>query len=51
LLGRRGVGIELSQRYFADAMYYLDRAERGRHAPTLFDLDADDVAAAQAATA
>jgi DNA modification methylase len=37
LLGRRGMGIELSARYHADAVYYLDQAEAKRKAPALFD--------------
>jgi hypothetical protein len=39
MLGRRGVGIELSDRYFADAVYYVERAECGRAAPSLFDCE------------
>ena len=37
-LGRRGIGIELSPAYHADAVYWLKRAEQKAKAPTLFDL-------------
>jgi DNA modification methylase len=37
-LGRRGLGVELSPRYFADAVYYCETAERKLATPSLFDL-------------
>jgi len=37
-LGRRGLGIELSERYHADAVSYLRAAEQKAQMPTLFDL-------------
>ena len=37
-LGRQGLGTELSDRYFADAVYYCETAERELATPTLFDL-------------
>ena len=39
-MGRRAVGIELSPRYFVDAVEYVKQAERVATVPTLFDLDA-----------
>lgn len=38
LLGRRGLGWELSPRYFADAVYYCETAARKLATPSLFDL-------------
>jgi DNA modification methylase len=38
-LARRGVTIELSAAYHADAVYYLRAAEEALRVPTLFDLD------------
>ncbi len=40
--GRQGLGIELSQPYFYDSVYYLQAAERKASIPTLFDLDAEE---------
>jgi DNA modification methylase len=40
-LGRFGLGIELSERYFVDAVYYCREAERGRNVPALFDLEVE----------
>jgi hypothetical protein len=37
-LGRKGWGWELSARYFGDAVYYCETAERKLATPTLFDL-------------
>lgn len=37
--GRQGIGVELSQPYFYDAVYYLQAAERKASIPTLFDLE------------
>ena len=39
LLGRNGVGIELSGTYFADAIFYCQAAERKVATPALFDLE------------
>ncbi len=39
-LGRRGIGIELSEDYFRDGVGYCQEAEAERTAPTLFDLEA-----------
>jgi DNA modification methylase len=39
LLGRNGVGVELSAAYFADAMFYCQAAERKVATPALFDLE------------
>jgi DNA modification methylase len=39
-LKRRGLGVELNPRYFADAVNYCRAAEREASVPTLFDLDA-----------
>lgn len=39
LLGRRGGGSELSEEYFRDGLRYLDMAEHGALAPTLFDAE------------
>jgi len=44
-LGRKGIGIELSPRYFADAVYYCEAAEKENAAPSLFtliDLEKDE---------
>jgi DNA modification methylase len=38
LKGRKGLGSELSPRYFMDACHYLQAAEREQSMPTLFDL-------------
>lgn len=40
-LGRRSLGIELSARYFADAVGYCEAASREARTPTLFDLIGD----------
>lgn len=40
MLGRRGVGIELSPVYFADGVAHVREAERKASLPMLFDLDA-----------
>lgn len=45
-LGRRGLGVELSADYFADAVFYCAAAEREMSIPTLFDLLAEGEAAA-----
>lgn len=37
-LGRRGIGVELNSRYFADSVGYCQAAARDVKAPTLFDL-------------
>jgi hypothetical protein len=37
-LGRRGLGVELNARYFADGARYCQEAELQRDVPTLFDL-------------
>lgn len=37
--GRQGLGIELSQAYFYDSVYYLQAAERKAAIPSLFDLE------------
>ncbi len=42
-LKRRGLGVELNERYFRDAIYYCRAAERELSTPTLFDLDAPPV--------
>ena len=39
-LGRRGLGVELSPEYFAEALRHLRALDRQRATPTLFDLDA-----------
>lgn len=45
LLGRRGLGVELSPSYHTDAVSYLRAAERDLQTPTLFDLlDEEDQA-------
>ena len=36
-LGRRGLGVELSASYFADAVSWCEAAEREAAVPTLFD--------------
>lgn len=47
-LGRRGLGVELSAEYFADAVGYLRATERGVGTPTFFDLlAAQDAAEAE----
>lgn len=38
LLKRRGLGIELSEKYFKDASYYCDAAEKKMSIPSLFAL-------------
>jgi hypothetical protein len=37
-MGRRGIGIELNSRYFADGAAYVKAAADEVAAPTLFDL-------------
>jgi DNA modification methylase len=46
-LGRRGLGVELNAAYHADAVFYLQQAERESAVPALFDLEesAEEVAA------
>ncbi len=44
-LKRRGLGVELNPRYFADAVHYLQAAEREAGIPSLFDLLNDEAAA------
>jgi SAM-dependent methyltransferase len=41
-LGRRGLGVELNPSYHADAVAYLQAAERDVEMPTLFDLVVDE---------
>ncbi len=36
-MGRRGVGVELNPRYFADGVAYVEAAAREASVPTLFD--------------
>lgn len=43
LLGRYGLGIELSHAYYQDAIYYCQAAEQDRTTPTLFDLNEDSL--------
>lgn len=43
LLGRRGLGWELAPRYFADAAYYCETAEKKLATPSLFDAIATEV--------
>ncbi|HWY14412.1 MAG TPA: DNA methyltransferase [Rhizomicrobium sp.] len=44
-LGRRGFGIELSPRYYRDALHYCEAASQADASPTFFDMLAgDDVA-------
>src|SRR5206468_7335819 len=38
LMGRKGIGVELSPGYWADGVAYCMEAERKRAIPTLFDL-------------
>ena len=38
LLGRRGLGTELSEEYFADSLFYMKDAEQKEKSPSLFDL-------------
>ena len=38
MLGRRGLGIELSADYYRDSLYYMQQAERKLSTPSLFDL-------------
>lgn len=42
-LGRHGLGVELSPRYHADAVYWLRQEDAKRTQPTLFDFIADDL--------
>ena len=44
-LGRRGLGVELSPDYFADAAFYCAAAEQEMSVPTLFDLLGEQEAA------
>lgn len=37
-LKRKGLGVELSQSYFRDAVYYAEAAAREAEIPSLFDL-------------
>ena len=39
MLGRKGVGVELSLDYFSDGIKYLKNAERERKNPSLFDFE------------
>jgi len=39
LKGRRGIGIELSDKYFYDGLYYLKSAEEEIDVPNLFELE------------
>jgi len=41
-LGRRGLGVELNPRYFADGAAYCAAAARELATPTLFDLDREE---------
>jgi len=47
-LGRRGLAVELNGGYFLDAVKYCEAEERKRGMPTLFDVLADEDAAAVA---
>jgi hypothetical protein len=38
-LGRRGVGVELAEEYFRDAVRYLRAAEETAAVPTLFEME------------
>ena len=38
MLGRRGLGVELSPDYYADGCLYMKHAEKQQNTPTLFDL-------------
>lgn len=38
LMGRKGIGVELSPGYFADGVAYCEQAERQQSVPSLFDL-------------
>jgi DNA modification methylase len=49
-LGRRGIGVELNPAYCADALFYLEAAEREMRTPTLFDLVAAESASSLTAT-
>ena len=44
-LGRVAIGIELNAAYHADAVWYLQQAEREAAIPALFDLDIEEQAA------
>jgi len=44
-LKRFGLGIELNAAYHADAVWYLQQAEREASIPALFDLDPEEQAA------
>ena len=41
-MGRKGLGVELSEVYFADALRYMKAAEVGMNTPTLFNLLSED---------
>jgi DNA modification methylase len=43
LKGRRSIGIELSEKYFYDGLYYLKSAEKEMDVPNLFELEEVDV--------
>jgi len=45
-LKRRGIGIELSTRYFADGVLYCQAAEKEVDMPSLFDMEEGPSAAA-----
>lgn len=49
-LGRRGIGVELNSRYFADSVGYCQAAARDVKAPTLFDLAEIESEAIEAAS-
>ena len=38
MLGRRGIGVELSPDYYEDGLLYMKHAEMRQNTPTLFDL-------------
>lgn len=38
MLGRRGLGVELSPDYYRDSLFYMREAERKRNTPSLFYL-------------
>jgi hypothetical protein len=38
LMGRRGLGVELSEDYFSDGCLYMKHADLQQATPTLFDL-------------
>ena len=41
--GRKGIGIELNEKYFADGVVYLRQEEMKKIIPTLFDVIKEEV--------